>query len=290
MLRNIGTRLQQNLLIISGIVVSAWTTQSIVCADSLYAITNDDNLLSVKTSNLAATAKVGTLDTVAASLGLFLDGSSLYVYDTNANVLRQINPLTAATIGTINIGLAAVPGEGDVAFRNGVGFLASTYAPDGSFSTTGTLFQFTLSANSASVVSATIPQLDGLAFSPAGVLYGLSQGGAALYTINQITGAATEVGTGTGITGTFGFGGLTFGPSGTLFAGLSDFSDPSQLYTVNPSTGTTALIGSVPFGQVSGLTAAAGTTTTPEPSSFLFAGSGLLLCGLLYALRRGSVD
>ncbi len=287
MLPGRSVRVRRDLFAILGILAGALSAHSPACADTIYGITNDDNLLKINTSDPTAATAVGTLDTVSASLGLFFNGSSLYVYDTNNNVLRQINPATAATVSTINIGLAALPGEGDVAFQNGVGFLASTDAPDGSFSTTGTLFRFTLTGNSATVVSAAIPQLDGLAFSSTGTLYGLSQGGAALYTINTSTGVATEVGTGTGIAGTFGFGGLAFGPSGTLFAGLADFSDPSHLYSIDPLTGTAVSIGAVPFNQVSGLTSVV--VPTPEPSSFLLIGAFLLMGGVLRrALPRSS--
>ncbi len=261
-------------------------------ADVIYAITNDDNLITFNSSNPAGATLVGTLDTVpaggSASLGIFFNGNSLYVYDTNNNVLRQINPDNALTIATINLGLANAPGEGDVAFHNGVGYLASTLQPDGSFSGTGTLFKFTLTANSATVVTTAVPQLDGLAFSPTGVLYGLAQGGGALYTIDPTTGAATEVGTGTGITGSLGFGGLTFGPSGDLFASLSDFSDPSEFFDINPITGTGTLVDTIPYDQVSGLTTSTLVAISPEPASFVLV-AFCLLSGVA-VLRRSRAN
>jgi hypothetical protein len=253
------------------IVLGTLSFQSLAYADTIFGITNDDNLIRVNTSDPSSASLIGTLDTASASIGIFSNGSDLYVYNANQDVVSQINPETAATISTINIGLVASPGEGDLAFRNGVGYLASTLAPDGSFGTTGTLFRFTLTPDSATIISTTIPQLDGLAFSPTGVLYGLAQGGTALYTVDPTTGNATEVGSGTGIDDNcggfacYGFGGLTFGASGSLFASLSNFSNPnSQLYNINTLTGRASLAGSIPFDQVSGLTA-----TVPEPSNLL---------------------
>ncbi len=262
---------------------------SLAYGDTLYGITSDDNLISVNTSNPGAANLVGVLNVTAASLGIFSNAGNLYVYDTNSNVLRQISPTTAATIATINLGLAAAPGEGDVAFQNGVGYLVSTLQPDGSFGATGTLFKFTLSANSATVISTSIPLLDGLAFSSAGVLYGLSQGGTSLYTINTTTGAATLVGGGTGIDDNCGgfacysFGGLSFGTSGTLFADLTNFSSPtSSFFTIDPNTGAATANGAIPFDQVSGLTSATPivVTPTPEPTTLLLAGGALLALGI----------
>ena len=242
---------------------------SLLNGDTLYAISNDDNLISVNTSNPNASTLIGTLDVTAASLGLFADSSKLYVYDTNNNVVRQINPSTAATISTINIGIANPPSEGDVAFQNGVGYLISTTQPDGSFGATGTLYKFTLATNSATIISTNVPMVDGLAFSSAGVLYGLAQGGGTLYTIDTATGAATAVGA-TGINDNCGgnacysFGGLSFGPSGTLFADLTNFANPtSDFFTINPTNGIATADGTLPFDQVDGLT-----SVVPEPASF----------------------
>lgn len=245
--------------------------------DTLYGITNDDNLVSVNTGNPAASALVGTLDVSAASLGLFANSGSLYVYDTNSNLIRQINPATAATVSTINIGLAANPSEGDIAFSNGAGYLVSNLQPNGTFTGAGTLYSFNLSPGSATVVSTSEPFLDGLAFSSAGILYGLSQGGESLYTINLATGVATLVGSGTGINDNcggfpcYGFGGLSFGSSGNLFAALSSFSAPdSNFYTIDPVTGVATAGGSIPFDQVAGLTSLAAIgPPTPEPPTLL---------------------
>jgi hypothetical protein len=130
-----------------------------------------------------------------------------------------------------------------------------------------------LTAGSAAVISQSIPLLDGLAFSSTGTLYGLAQGGQTLYTIDPVTGAATTVGS-TGISDNcggyacYGFGGLSFGSSGGLFAALSSFSGPtSALFQLNPTTGAATQLADLPLDQVSGLTSTGEVTqTTPEPS------------------------
>jgi hypothetical protein len=259
--------------------------QSGAFADSVLGITDGNQLISFNSSNPAGATAIGTLDVNAAALGLFNDGSSLYVYDIDHNVVRQINPSTAATISTINIGLTGTPGEGDVVFSNGVGYLISTHQPDGSFSPgAGTLFSFTLTANSAHVISTTVPFIDGLTVAN-GILYGLAQGGAELYTINVATGATTAVGA-TGVSGSFSFGGLTTASDGTLYASLANFSgSTSEFFAIDPATGKATLVGNIAFAQVSGLLDNSPSNgTSPEPSTFFLALSGGLL--LAFALRR----
>jgi hypothetical protein len=259
--------------------------QSNAFADSVLGITNGNQLISFNSSNPAGATAIGTLDVNAAALGLFKDGSSLYVYDINNNVVRQINPATAATISTINIGVANFPGEGDVTFSNGTGYLISTHQPNGSFKPgAGTLFSFTLSANSEHVISTTVPFIDGLTVAN-GLLYGLAQGGAELYTINVATGATTAVGA-TGVSGTFSFGGLTTASDGTLYASLANFSgSTSEFFAIDPTTGKATLVGNIAFAQVSGLLDNSPSNgTSPEPSTFFLALSGGLL--LAFALRR----
>jgi len=238
--------------------------------DTLYGITADDNLISIDTSNPGSATLINPLDTPASSIGIFGSGGSLYVYDTNNNVLRQINPANAASVATINLGLSVAPGEGDMTFSNGVGYLASTDQPDGSFNGLGTLYKFSLSSNSATVISTNIPLIDGLTLSPTGVLFGLEQGGATLDTIDTTTGAitsslATGINTNCGGFACYSYGGLTFGQSGTLFADLTNFSNPtSDFFLINPATGAATADGTLPFDQVDGLT-----TIVPEPSSIL---------------------
>jgi hypothetical protein len=280
-LKGIGSR----IIGCGALCVVTLLCQSAAFADSVLGITdNGGQLISFDSSNPAGATLLGNLDVSTTPLGLFKNGSSLYVYDINNNVVRQINPATAATISTINIGLPASPGEGDVVFSNGTGFLASTLQPDGSFNGFGTLFSFTLTANSAHVISMTIPFLDGLTVAN-GTLYGLAQGGAELYTINTSTGTVTPVGA-TGVSGTFSFGGLTTALDGTLYADLTNFQNAtSEFFIIDPATGKATLVGNIAFSRVSGLVDnSTSNGTSPEPSTFFLALSGGLL--LAFAFRR----
>ncbi len=283
-----------------------WRRQALLCAaalialpamapaDMLIGITNDDNLISVNTLDPGASLLTSPLSSPAGALGIFDTGGNLYIYDTSNNAIDQINPATGAIVATTNIGIPVTPGEGDVAFRNGTGYLASTYDAAGNFNgLTGTLYRFSLSANSAVSVSQNVPLLDGLAFSPTGVLYGLAQGGQTLYTIDPATGSvlttmSTGISDNCGGFACYGFGGLSFGTSGALFASLSNFSGPtSALFQLNPATGAATPLAAVPFDQVSGLTSLPGTVTnTPEPSTFALCAAACLFLAAGFARRR----
>ena len=88
-------------------------------------------------------------------------------------------------------------------------------------------------------VGVTDTQLSGIAFSPAGILYGISTDATTLFTVNANTGALTTVGaTGLRVGQS---DGLAFRADGTLF--LAD--QVSNLYTVNPGTGAASLVGAI---------------------------------------------
>jgi len=91
-----------------------------------------------------------------------------------------------------------------------------------------------------------------LAFRSDGTLYGMGSD-TRLFTINTATGAATSLGTVSGIEGSR--GDLEFGPDDTLYLieGLN-----SRLYSLNVSTLTATLIGSVGFPRQAGLVFADG--------------------------------
>lgn len=105
--------------------------------------------------------------------------------------------------------------------------------------------------------------LTDIAFNPAEQLYGSTY--SALYTVNQLDGAATLVGNfGTGVS----INGLVFSSDGTLYG-----SGGSSLYTINGSTGAATLVGN------SGLT------------GFASAGDLAFLNGKLYeSVTNGSVS
>ncbi len=261
-------------------------------ADSvLYGITLDDNLLKITISPTTVSATlIGQLDTVAsggsASLGIGDLGGNPYVYDQNAQVLREVSSTDASTIATINLGITNT-GEGDLAFApNGTGYLVSTVDAEGDFGSTGAMYSFTTAPSSANLITDNLSkQLDGLAFDSSGNGFALEQGGATLDSITT-AGLITAIGV-TGITdcgaSPCSLGGLAFGGT-TLYAALTNFANStSDFYTINPSTGAATFIGDIPFDQISGITAVpSGTPAVPEPSS------GVLIAGaaLAMVLRR----
>jgi len=102
--------------------------------------------------------------------------------------------------------------------------------------------------------------IDAIAFSPEGVLYGVAVPGSQLLNIDPDTGEATRIGDGLGEE--FGFiGAIEFLRDGTLVG--ADFGDggggPTDLLTINPADGSGTLIGpvedsgSVGFDSVEGL-------------------------------------
>jgi uncharacterized repeat protein (TIGR01451 family) len=98
---------------------------------------------------------------------------------------------------------------------------------------------------------AAVPYIPRLAFSAAGVLYGVDTNTADLYTMNQATGAATVVGALTGVPANLG-GDIAFGPDGTLYmiAGTT-------LYTVPLAAGAVTSLGTI-SGLSGGATAIVG--------------------------------
>jgi uncharacterized repeat protein (TIGR01451 family) len=86
---------------------------------------------------------------------------------------------------------------------------------------------------------AAIPYIPRLAFSAAGVLYGVDTNTADLFTINQATGAATIVGALTGVPTNLG-GDIAFGPDGTLYMVAG-----TTLYTVPLTAGAVTSLGTI---------------------------------------------
>jgi hypothetical protein len=223
---------------------------------TLYGVTyGGSQLITINTTTGAGTV-VATLSPSFTCAGLSFRAGRLYGVDASAPVVREINTTTGAVVNTVNLG-AVITGEGDIAFRSdGIGFLCP-FGPD-------PLVRFDITVPSSTVIGPLNPNvtLDAMAFSPADVLYGISQsavGGQGsdtvtrLYTINQATGVMTLVGPTTGVNGNSG-GGMAFDSSGTLYAALNTTSSgPSSLYRINTSTGAATLIGPIGFTDVTGL-------------------------------------
>jgi PEP-CTERM motif len=236
-------------------------------AEILYGITFDEQLITIDTST-GSGILVGNLDTPMDSFGLGTRSGKLYTYDQFSDEILELDPSTADTINSIDIGVAAV-GEGGLAFRSdGIGFMSQ--------SGQDTLWSFDITVPSSTQITSLgglDPSMDGLDFSPSDVLYGIAQTSNILYTIDQTTGATTFIGD-PGISDLDFLAGLAFRSDGVLFAELND-----SLYTINPSNGQATLIGLIGFDNLSGLSFVQ--SPIPEPSTFLLLGAGLAGVGLL---------
>ena len=222
-------------------------------AQTLYGITGPgDQLITINLATGAGTL-VGPLSSTMTAPGLAFRGNKLYAWDTVASRLRELDPVTAATLNTIDLGIIAAP-SGDLTFRSdGIGFLTNPNTK---------LWSFDITVPSSTLVTGALnPGMAGLAFSPGGVLFGLIAGGTVLHTIDPATGVTTLVGnTGIPFGGTTG---LAFDASGNLFAAAG-----AKLYQLNVVTGAATLIGNIGFANVSGI------AFMPAPAAFGGGSSG----------------
>jgi hypothetical protein len=239
-------------------------------APILYGVTFGNELITIDTATGAGTL-IGPLSSNMRAFGLGVTGGKLYAYDQVADLLRELNPATGATVNSIDLGLGDLTGEGGLDFRSdGVGFLNETAGASSA------VFRFTIAPGSGVLVGGEgVAGIDGLAFSASDALFALGQTPQDnLYTVNQATGALTLIGP-TGVAGSNFLGGLDFLGS-TLYAVIND-----SLYTLDTTTGAATLIGPIGFSGVDGL--AHLSAAVPEPATLLLVGSGLLL---LAARRR----
>jgi len=250
----------------------------------LYGITHfSSELIRIDTAT-GAGSLVGTVNAAdnPRPIGLATFGSSLYTYGVVTDRLWQLDPVTGAVVASVDLGLP-VAAEGALTISStGAGVLSGRADLD--VINTQRLWSFDL-AGSSSLITATFEPMDGLDFSPAGALFGLSQEATIgspydLYTIHPATGAPTLLGP-TGISFGAGFSavaGLAFRDDGALFAVMND-----SLYRLDTGTGAATLVGATGFNAVAGLTFV--DVAVPEPAIVAMLAMGWLGVGV-YRRRR----
>ncbi len=244
----------------------------------------DNQLISINTTTGIGTL-IGPLSTTVSPFGLGNVNGNLYTFDSNADVITQLNPTTGATVATYNIGIGSVLGQGGLAFESStVGFLTTALDPT-TYNPVNDLYRFDLATGTSQLIAHTSDTLEAIAFGPNNMLYGLGKLDGDLYVINPDTGAMSLVGN-VGVSIGSPTGGITFGPNGALYATLDD-----TLYTLNTTTGLATAVGSADttsytgFNSISGLAFVA--TAVPEPSSLITLGlgaTGVVVC--LFHRRR----
>lgn len=247
-------------------------------------LNSGNQLISIDTTTGVGTL-VGALGVDASPFGLATAGNRLFTFDSEADVIRQINTATGGIQATFNIGVGNLLGQGGLAFQNNnVGFLTSALNPT-TLEPENNLFRFDISTGTSTRLGSTPSTIEALAFDNAGTLFGLGKLDGNLFRIDTMTGATTLVGN-TGVDVGSPIGGLTFGPGGMLFATLDD-----KLFTLDRTTGRATPVGSsdplddTGFSSISGL---ATIQAVPEPSTVAMAITGVVACGLFARRRTGA--
>ena len=227
----------------------------------LYGITFFGNQLISINPNTGEGHRIGPLGTNISGYGIAARYSRLYTFNPNIDEIVEIDPATAGTHRSINIGVTDLQGEGDLAFRSdGVGFLTSALHADGSIA--NDIYTFDVIAGTSRRIGTTTLAIDALAFDPFDNLFALAKDDNNLYRIDETNGAMSRVGP-LGISVNSPFAALTFAPNGVLYAAIND-----QLYAVNRFSGAASAVSTevldIGFSSISGLA-----FQTPEPPTRL---------------------
>lgn len=234
---------------------------------TMYGVTAFENQLFTVNPATGGGTLVGGLGVEAFAYGIAARNGSLYIFDQTIGQIRQVNPATGQAGAGINIGVGAIAGEGDLAFRSdGIGFLASIF--DAGSNPVNNLYSFDILAGTSILLGSTGLALDGLAFN-GNTLYALAQNDGNLYTVNQTTASLTPVGA-LGFEKNNPFAAITFAPDGTLYGAIED-----RLYTISTITGaaTPADLNVLDFG----FSSVSGLAVVPEPGTVALFGLGGLI-------------
>ncbi len=251
-------------------------------ADYLAGVTYYGNQLIRIDATTGVGSLVGDLSTSMSAFGLAQRGGNLYTFDSNTDLIRQINPMTGTTVTSINVGLGPVLGQGGLAFgSDGIGYLSSALNPT-SFAPENDLYRFDITTGKSSLVGFSGTALAGLAFLN-NTLYGIGKTNDTLYTVNTTTGATTTVGFLGAMAGSP-FQSLSASPNGQLYGTFDD-----RLFSINAITGAATAVDPNPandsgFSSISGLTYVVTPAAVPEPASMILLGVGLSAALLV---RRG---
>ena len=258
------------------------TGSNLVQADYLAGVTFYSNQLIRVDPTTGVGTVVGDLGRNVSAFGLAQTGGNLYTFDSVADVIRQVNPMTGLTGTAISIGIENVLGQGGMAFRNdGIGFLSSALNPT-TFETTNNLYTFNIATGTSTLLGGSSATLAGLAFI-GDVLYGIGKNDDTLYTVSQTNGALTAIGFIGAMAGSP-IQALGVGANGQLVGTFDD-----RLYTINAATGAATPVDPNPlndigFSSISGLTYVVTPNVVPEPASVVLLGVGL--AGTLITHRR----
>lgn len=202
-----------------------------------------------------------------------------YAASTNVNTdLFAINPFTGVTTTTT----MTFPAGGNVI--TSMDFVGSTlyggFTSEGGGAGPSSLVTIDVNTGNVTMIGAMgiAAPTGGLTFGN-GQMYTVNAGGSAatLYTVSLATGLATPVGAILDVTGApVTLTGLEFGIDGVLY-GLGRAGNQNQLFSINPASGSAAMLGTLAFpGTSSSLT-----TVIPAPGALAILGMGGLV-----ALRR----